>query len=122
MDENLPADADPSEWTWQVLARWANERFELNLKERDLKKFATDAEEFRVGRNDLEEFLNEQAAESLQKIDLSPAKEFLQPEWGRRSLSGWVHHKFALAIDPPTWAASTGRRSSAASRTRPGEL
>ena len=53
--------------------------------------------------NDLEEFLNEKAVESLQKIDLSPAGEFLLPDWGRRSLSGWVHHKFALAIDPASW-------------------
>ena len=56
------------------------------------------------GHDDLEEFLNEKAVESLQKIDLSPAREFLQPDWGRRSLSGWVHHKFALAIDPASWA------------------
>ena len=30
----------------------------------------------------------------------SPAREFLLPDWGRRSLAGWVHHKFALAVDP----------------------
>jgi preprotein translocase subunit SecA len=105
MEENLPSDADPSEWTWQALARWASDRFELNLKERDLKKYArVDDEELLSGRDDLEEFLNEQAAASLQKIDLSPAREFLLPDWGRRSLSGWVHHKFALAIDPASWA------------------
>src|SRR5206468_12595057 len=50
------------------------------------------------------EYLNEQAAASLQTLDLSPAREFLLPDWGRRSLSGWVHHKFALAIDPAAWA------------------
>ncbi len=104
IDENLPADADPSEWTWQALVRWANERFELNLKDRDLKKFArTDEDEFQFGRNDLEEFLYEQAEASIQKIDLSPAQEFLRPDWGRRSLSGWVHHKFTAAIDPADW-------------------
>ncbi|MGP0068308.1 MAG: preprotein translocase subunit SecA [Isosphaeraceae bacterium] len=105
MEENLPPDAEPSEWTWQALLRWANERFELNLKEKDLKKYAgNDPDELRSGRDELEEFLNEKAAESLQKIDLSPAREFLKPDWGRRSLSGWVHHKFALAIDPAAWA------------------
>jgi preprotein translocase subunit SecA len=104
MDENLPADADPSEWTWQALVRWANERFELNLKDRDLKKFMNvDDEEFSSGREDLEEHLHEQAAESLHKIDLAPAREFLLPDWGRRSLSGWVHHKFTIAIDPADW-------------------
>jgi preprotein translocase subunit SecA len=105
LDENLPTDADPSEWTWQALVRWVNERFELNLKDRDLKKYArTDGDEFQFGRNDLEEYLHEQAAGSLAKIDLSPAREFLLPEWGRRSLSGWVHHKFTVAIDPADWA------------------
>jgi preprotein translocase subunit SecA len=104
LDENLPADADPSEWTWQALVRWVNDRFELNLKDRDLKKYArTDGDEFQFGRDDLEEFLHEQAANSLQKIDLSPAREFLLPDWGRRSLSGWVHHKFTIAIDPKDW-------------------
>ena len=39
MEENLPSDADPSEWTWEALANWANNRFELNIKEKDLKKF-----------------------------------------------------------------------------------
>ncbi len=105
MDENLPADADPSEWTWQALVRWANERFELNLKDRELKKYArTDGDEFQFGRNDLEEYLYEQAAGSIQKVDVSPAREFLLPDWGRRSLSGWVHHKFTIAIDPAEWA------------------
>src|SRR5262249_14139688 len=105
MDENLPADADPSEWTWQALVRWANERFELNLKDRDLKKYArTDGDELQFGRDDLEEYLYEQAVGSIQKIDLTPAKEFLLPDWGRRSLSGWVNHKFTIAIDPAGWA------------------
>ncbi len=105
MDENLPADADPSDWTWQALANWVNARFELNLKEKDLRKYAqNDGDEFQFGHQDLEEFLNEKANESLQKFDLSPAREFLLPEWGRRSLSDWVHHKFTLAVDPASWA------------------
>jgi preprotein translocase subunit SecA len=105
MEENLPPDADPSEWTWQALANWANSRFEMNLKERDLRKYAvSDQDELRTGLADLEEFLNGKALESLQKVDLSPAREFLEPGWGRRSLADWVHHKFAVAIDPAEWA------------------
>ena len=101
MEENLPADADPSEWTWQALANWANSRFELNLKDKDLKKYArTDGDEFQFGHQDLEEFLNEKANDSLEKFDLSPAREFLLPDWGRRSLS---------AMGPPQ--VCHGRRS-----------
>jgi len=111
LDENLPADADPSEWTWQALANWANARFELNLKEKDLKEFArTEDDEFESGngsqlaQGDVDEFLYEKAVASLQSVDLSPAREFLLPDWGRRSLAGWTHHKFGLSIDPATWA------------------
>ena len=105
MDENLPADADPSEWTWQALARWANERFDLNLKDRELRKYArTDGDEFEFGRNDLEEFLYEQAAGSIQKVDLSPAREFLLPDWGRRSSAAGSTTSSRIAIDPAEWA------------------
>jgi preprotein translocase subunit SecA len=105
MDENLPEDVDPSEWTWQALANWANSRFELNLKDKDLRKFAkTDADEFQFGHSDLEEFLNEKAIASIEKIDLSPAREFLSPDWGRRSLAKWAEHKFGTTLDPTSWA------------------
>src|SRR5207248_5611231 len=26
-------------------------------------------------------------------------------DWGRRSLAGWVHHKFGVAVDPAAWSA-----------------
>jgi preprotein translocase subunit SecA len=105
IEENLPPDAEESEWTWQALANWANTRFGLNTKEKDLRKIAAaDPDELRSGRDNLEEFLNEQAAESIQKINLSEANEFLQADWGRRTLAGWIHHKFTLVIDPAEWA------------------
>ena len=75
MEENLPADAEPSEWTWLALVNWANTRFELNLKEKDLSKFARqNGDEFEFGRADLEEFLHEKAAASIEKFDLAPAQ------------------------------------------------
>ncbi|MGC8639178.1 MAG: SEC-C metal-binding domain-containing protein, partial [Isosphaeraceae bacterium] len=105
VEENLPADSEPSEWTWMVLVNWANNRFELNLKEKDLKKFFVQTtDEFELGRPDLEEFLHEQALASIEKFDLSPAKEFLEPDWGRHSLAGWAHHKFGLVLDAESWA------------------
>ena len=105
IEENLPADAEPEEWTWQSLVNWMNTRFGLTLKDRDLKRFARyDRDEFEFGRNDLEDFLAEKAIETVRAVDLSPAREFLLEDWRRRSLAGWLHHKFGVAIDPDEWA------------------
>ena len=106
VEENLPSDAEPTDWTWQSLVTWANNRFGLNVKERDLRRFAKydKDNEFEFGRTDLEDFLCEQAAKSIQEVDLQPAKEFLLEDWGRRSLAGWLHHKFGIAMDAAEWA------------------
>ena len=56
IEENLPSDGDPADWTWQSLANWANARYGLNLKERDLRKFAQrDRAELEFGREELED-------------------------------------------------------------------
>jgi preprotein translocase subunit SecA len=105
VEENLPADADPSEWTWQSLVSWANTRFGLNLKEKDLKRFATyNRDDFEFERDGLEAFLVEKAFEAIKKVDLGEAGEFLREDWGRNSLAGWLHHKFGVAVDPAKWA------------------
>jgi len=105
-EENLPADADPSEWTWQSLVTWANNRYNLNLKDRDLRKFGHYEDgEFEFDREGLEEFLVEKAIHTITTVDLAPAREFLQEDWGRRSLAGWIHHKLGLAINPAEWAS-----------------
>ncbi len=107
-EENLPADAEPSEWTWQSLATWANSRYGLNLKDRDLRRFAKyDKDDFDFDRNGLEDFIVEKAIETIRTVDLSPSREFLQDDWGRRSLAGWLHHKFGIVTDPAEWAGLT---------------
>ncbi|WP_422929972.1 preprotein translocase subunit SecA [Singulisphaera sp. PoT] len=104
IEENLPPDADPSEWTWQSLASWANTRYSLNLKDKDLRKFGSyEGGEFELDRNGLEDFLVQKANHTITTVDLAPSQEFLKGDWGRRSLAGWVHHKFGLAIDPAEW-------------------
>jgi preprotein translocase subunit SecA len=104
VEENLPSDADPKDWTWQSLANWTTTRYGLNIKEKDLRRFAKyDREEFEFGRDDLEEFLVEKAGGTIQTVDLEPARVFLQENWGRQSLAGWLYHKFGLAIDAAEW-------------------
>ena len=103
---------------------WANTRYGLNLKDRDLRSSPRSTSgEVEFDREDLEEFLVEKAIDAVQAVDLTPAREFLEPDWGRRSLAGWVHHKFGLALDPAEWAGLAKRRGDrASSRPRPAQL
>ena len=100
IEENLPSDAEPAEWNWQAMVAWANARYGVNLKDRDLRKFSsTNKGEVDLDRRALEEFLTEKAIETIHAVDLAPAAEFLNEDWGRRTLAGWVHHKFGLALE-----------------------
>lgn len=104
IEENLPSDAEPEEWNWAALATWANNRYGLNLKDKDLRKFARyDKEDLIFPREELEEFLHEKAIAAIKEVDLTPAKEFLAADWGRRSLADWVHHKFGVTIEHAVW-------------------
>ncbi len=103
LEENLPSDADAGDRTWQALANWANSRFGLNLRERELRKLVPDDLEPRAAQNVVAEFLSEHAADSLSKIDLEPAREFLEPNWGRRALAAWAEHQFGVSFDPAAW-------------------
>jgi preprotein translocase subunit SecA len=104
-EENLPADAEPAEYNWQALAAWFNARYGGNLKDKDLRKFTKfEGGEFSFDRTGLEDSLIEKATAVIAGYDLEPAREFLQDDWGRRTLAGWTYHKFGLAIDPATWA------------------
>ncbi len=106
VEENLPADAEPADWTWLSLVNWANNRYGLGLKERDLRRFSQAGPDgsFELDRPALEDFLAEKAGTAVASVDLEPAREFLLEDWGRRSLAGWLHHKFGIAVDPADWA------------------
>ena len=42
IEENLPEDVDPKDWNWEALAKIANTRWRLSLRDRDLKKVGRD--------------------------------------------------------------------------------
>jgi preprotein translocase subunit SecA len=73
IEENLPADEDPQEWNWEALAKTANTRWKLSVRDRDLK---------RIGRDEIEGFLIEKAQEAVQKTDLGAGARFLEPDYG----------------------------------------
>ncbi len=91
LDENLSQDVDSSEWNWQAMAGAANSRWGLKLTDRQLKQ---------VGRDNLMQFLTDHAEQALAKVDLTGGKEFLEQNWGFKSICDWVRLKFQIQVAP----------------------
>jgi len=89
IEENLPDDEDTSEWNWEAVAKFANSRWDLSLRDRDLKK---------VGRDHVVELLLEKVHQAVERVDLSQARPFLDADYGVRSVCAWVKHKFDIEI------------------------
>ena len=102
IDENLPDASDEeagdiaSEWNWEALAKFGNARWDLNLRDRDLKK---------AGRDQCAELLIEKARDAIQKVDLTEGKPYLDEQYGLRTTIGWVRAKFGLEINIEELAA-----------------
>jgi preprotein translocase subunit SecA len=90
IDENLPGEEDEEgDWNWEALTNIANRRWNLNLKDRDLKK---------VGKQHLSTFLLEQAKKSIEAVDLNEGEQFLAEDFRFRSLLGWYNYKFGIEL------------------------
>jgi preprotein translocase subunit SecA len=88
MEENLGAEEE-REWTWQALANQVNSRWGLKTTDRQLKQ---------TGKDNLVQFLTEQAEKSVAEVDLGGGRDFLAPEWGLRSVCDWARLKFQLPL------------------------
>src|SRR5262249_52623831 len=88
LDENLGAD-DPKEWNWKALSHQMNTRYGLSTNDRQLKQ---------MGRDDVAQFLIEQAEKAVENIDLSEGRSYLEPDWGLRSVSDWARLKFQIKL------------------------
>ncbi len=90
IEENLPEEVeDESTWSWQALSKWVNRQYGLNTSVAELKK---------VGRQDLFPYLRERAHEAIQRQDYSGAQQFLDEDFGRRTLVNWLAHQFTLEV------------------------
>ncbi len=89
LEENLPEEEDPGEWNWEALAKIANTRWHLSLRDRDLKQ---------LGRDQVGDFLIERARAAVEKIDLSEGEQFLRPDFGIQTACNWVRHKFGIEL------------------------
>jgi preprotein translocase subunit SecA len=89
LEENLPEEEEPGEWNWEALAKMANTRWHLSLRDRDLKQ---------LGRDRVGDFLIERAQAAVQKIDLSEGSRFLEADFGTKSACAWVRQKFGIEL------------------------
>ncbi|MCE9657985.1 MAG: SEC-C domain-containing protein, partial [Burkholderiales bacterium] len=87
LEENLPDGEDESEWNWEALAKFADTRWNLNLRDRDLKK---------IGRDHVGEVLLEKINAAIEKVDLTEGAKFLNPNFGLQSIAAWMRQKFSL--------------------------
>ncbi|MGW8255990.1 MAG: preprotein translocase subunit SecA [Thermoguttaceae bacterium] len=89
IEENLPNEVEPSEWNWEALAKMANTRWKLSLRDRDLRQ---------LGRDQASEELIQRARAAMQKVDLAEGERFLEQDFGLRSACAWVRYKFAIEL------------------------
>jgi preprotein translocase subunit SecA len=95
IEENLP-EGDPDEeggaqdWNWEALAKMANTRWKLSLRDRDLKK---------IGRDHVAEHLIEKARAAINEVDCSEGAKFLDQHLGARATCAWCRDKFGFELD-----------------------
>ncbi len=92
IEENLPIDEGDEagrDWNWDALAKFVNVRWDLNVRDRDLKK---------IGRDQIDEHLITRAREAIQKIDLSDGAIMLDSEFHLNTTIRWVKAKFGVEI------------------------
>ena len=90
IEENLPLTEDESEWNWEAVAKFGNVRWNLNLRDRDLKK---------IGRDRIDEMIIEKARAAIQKISLDEGAHILDQDFSLKTALKWVKAKFGIDID-----------------------
>ena len=90
IEECLPTTEDESEWNWESLAHFSNSRYNIGVREKDLKQ---------AGRGRVDELLVNKARQSIQKLNIKGADLMLADDYNVRTVSAWVAAKFGLEID-----------------------
>ena len=89
LEENLNLDDEPTDWNWEALVKSINARWNLSLRDRDLKK---------VGREGVAELVIEKARKALESYDLSEGAPYLEEDYGLKTALGWLRNKFGIEI------------------------
>ncbi|MCP4890406.1 MAG: preprotein translocase subunit SecA [Planctomycetaceae bacterium] len=90
VEENLPEEME-DEWNWKALVNWANTKQGANYQEHQLKK---------MDRGDLIDELTKKSHARIAKIELDEGASMLDSDFGLRTLSAWMRHKFGIETTP----------------------
>jgi preprotein translocase subunit SecA len=101
VEENLPEGME-DEWNWKALANWANTRQGGNYQEHQLRK---------LERNELIDELTAKAHARIAKVKLDEGAIMLESDFGLRTLSAWMHHKFGIETTPDEFRDVEDRRA-----------
>ncbi|MBL8763624.1 MAG: preprotein translocase subunit SecA [Phycisphaerae bacterium] len=102
LGEYLPVEGDgPSiDLDAEGLAKWAHERFQIELDPQRLRPGGDDARQY------AEETLAAAADARIDAADLAGIDEFLAPGYGYQRLAHWAKTKFDIDLDPADLAAA----------------
>ncbi len=90
LGEYMSEDEDPREWDLRGLSKWAMSRFGVNISQNKLRKLDV---------SQVQEELTRAAFERIDKIDFSKLANFLEDDFGRKSLCEWFNQKFDLNVE-----------------------
>ncbi|TWT54194.1 preprotein translocase subunit SecA [Rubripirellula amarantea] len=90
VEENLPSGME-DEWNWKALVNWANTRLGTNYQEHQLQN---------MERNEMMEELVKSAHRRIATVDLSEGEATLDADFGLRTLSAWMKHRFGIETTP----------------------
>jgi preprotein translocase subunit SecA len=89
------------EWNWKALVNWANTRQGGNYQEHQLKN---------MDREEMIAELIQKAHARIATIDLSEGAVMLDADFGLRTLSAWMRHKFGIETTPDEFRDVEDRR------------
>ncbi|MBA4028024.1 MAG: preprotein translocase subunit SecA [Planctomyces sp.] len=84
----------------QGLARWARDRFGVELNPEDLAGLSQDS------RPRIEGLITDAARQRLEALDLTPVAAYLAPGYGAARFCEWAKRKFGVTLDPEAVAAA----------------
>ena len=89
--EYMSNDIDPEQWDTRGLSQWAMSRFNVDLKQNQIRK---------MNIQDVQNKLINAAHEQIDKRDLSGVERYMDKLFAAKELAGWAKQKFEIELKP----------------------